>query len=196
VTTLSTAWWHAIPYVDILWIALAIAVTLVLAFTTFGRGIYAVGSNRRASELCGLPVRRTIVIAYVLSGLAAALGGILLVGYSGQAYIGMGDSYLLPAIAVVVIGGTSIFGGKGSYVQTVAGALLITVIQSVLVTVNVDQAGQDILYGVIILLMAFFNQVAVSRDGVGLRLPGARLSAFKGWFEPVRPRRSSPRKEQ
>jgi len=190
VTTLSTGWWHnTIPYVDLLWIVITIVATLVLAFTTFGRSIYAVGSNRRASQLSGLPVRRTIVVAYMLSGLAGAFGGILLVGYSGQAYLGMGDTYLLPAIAVVVIGGTSIFGGKGSYVQTVAGALLITVIESILITVNVDQSGQDILYGAIILVMAYFNQVAVSQDSMRFRSVGKQLSAFRGWLEPVQSRR-------
>jgi ribose transport system permease protein len=186
VTTVSTGWWHQIPNVAILWFVLTVAVTLVLAFTTFGRSIYAVGSNRRASELSGLPVRRTIVLAYMLSALAAALGGLLLVGYSGQAYLGMGDEYLLPAIAVVVIGGTSIFGGKGSYVQTVAGALLITVITSALVTANVDQAGQDILYGAIILAMAYLNQIALSGNGFRLGPLGTSIGAFRGWLEPVR----------
>jgi ribose transport system permease protein len=185
VTKLSTAWWGSVPYVAVLWIILTVVVTLVLAFTTFGRSIYAVGSNRRASELCGLGVRRTTVLAYMLSGLAAALGGALLVGYSGQAYLGMGDAYLLPAIAVVVIGGTSIFGGKGSYVQTAAGALLITVITSILVTVDVDQSGQDILYGAIILVMAFFNQVAISQGAAPLRSLGRGLGAFRGWLQPA-----------
>jgi ribose transport system permease protein len=185
VSTLSTGV-NGIPYVDILWIVLILAVTLTLAFTTFGRSIYAVGSNRRASELCGLPVRRTIVLAYALSGLFAALGGILLVGYSGQAYLGMGDNYLLPVIAVVVIGGTSIFGGKGSYVQTVAGALLITVIESALVTAHVNQAGQDILYGVVILLMAYFNQVAISSATSRISFLGGGRRVLRGWLEPVR----------
>jgi ribose transport system permease protein len=185
VTTLSTGT-AGIPYVDMLWVGLIVVVTLVLVFTTFGRSIYSVGSNRRASELSGLPVRRTIVVAYALSGLSAALGGILLVGYSGQAYLGMGDNYLLPAIAVVVIGGTSIFGGKGSYLQTVAGALLITVIESALVTIQVDQAGQDVLYGAIILLMAYFNQVAVSRRRTTSRPLAWGAHAFRGWIEPVR----------
>ena len=179
VTTLSTGTVHSVPYVAMLWFGLVVLVTLVLAFTTFGRSIYAVGSNRRASELSGLPVRRTIILAYTLSGLAAAVGGLLLVGYSGQAYLGMGDAYLLPVIAVVVIGGTSIFGGKGSYVQTVAGALLITVITSALISSGVDQSGQAILYGGIILVMAFFNQVALSGGG------GPKLTAFRGWLQPV-----------
>jgi ribose transport system permease protein len=184
VTTISTGWWHQIPYVVFMWLALTIVVTLVLVFSTFGRGVYAIGANRRASALSGLPVRRNVVLGYVLSALAATVGGMLLVGYSGQAYLGQGDEYLLPAIAVVVIGGTSIFGGKGSYVQTVAGALLITVIESILVTVNVDQSGQDILYGAIILTMAYVNQVALG-DRAPLRLLAGHLGAFRGWLEPA-----------
>jgi ribose transport system permease protein len=187
ITTLSTGWWHQIPYVVLLWLGLTIAVTLVLVFTTFGRGIYGIGTNRRASALSGLPVRRTVVAGYVLSALAATVGGMLLVGYSGQAYLGQGDEYLLPAIAVVVIGGTSIFGGKGSYVQTVAGVLLITVITSILVTVNVDQSGRDILYGTIILAMAFVNQVALG-DRTRVGSSSLRLAAFRGWLQPVRRR--------
>ena len=187
VTTISTGWWHQIPYVVFLWFALTIVVTLVLVFSTFGRGVYAIGAHRRASALSGLPVRRNVVLGYVVSALAATVGGMLLVGYSGQAYLGQGDEYLLPAIAVVVIGGTSIFGGKGSYIQTVAGALLITVIESILVTVNVNQSGQDILYGAIILTMAYVNQVALGDRG-RMRALSGRLGAFRGWLEPARRR--------
>lgn len=187
VTTISTGWWHQIPYVVFMWLALTLVVTLVLVYSTFGRGVYAIGANRRASALSGLPVRRNVVLGYVLSALAATVGGMLLVGYSGQAYLGQGDEYLLPAIAVVVIGGTSIFGGKGSYIQTVAGALLITVIESILVTVNVNQSGQDILYGAIILTMAYVNQVALG-DRTSMRALSGRLGAFRGWLEPARRR--------
>lgn len=184
VTTWSTGLLGGFPNVDVLWIALALLVTLVLVFTTFGRSVYSVGANRVASRLAGLPVRRTIVCAYALSGLSAALGGILLTGYSGQAYLGMGDEYLLPVIAVIVIGGTSIFGGKGSYLQTVAGALLITVIESALVTIQVDQAGQDVLYGAIILFMAYLNRVAVSRPGFGVPALLRRAGGLGGWLSP------------
>jgi ribose transport system permease protein len=196
VTTVSTGWWRdMLPWVDVLWIVLTVAVTVALAFTTFGRSIYAVGSNRRASELSGLPVRRTIVLAYGLSGLAAALGGVLLVGYSGQAYLGMGDEFLLPTIAVVVIGGTSIYGGKGSYLQTVGGVLLITVIESILVTVQVDESGQDIMYGVIILVMAYVGQLAISGGPGRLGSVGARLGPFRRWLEPVGSREELRRPE-
>jgi ribose transport system permease protein len=165
------------------WAGLIAVVSCVLVFTRFGRYIYSVGASRRASSLSGLPVRRTIVAAYALSGLSAAFGGVLLAGYSGQAYLGMGDNYLLPSIAVVVIGGTSILGGKGSYVQTVAGALLITVIDSSLITLG--QSGQDILYGSVILFMAYFFQLATSREGRVPRSVTGGLRAFSGWLQPV-----------
>jgi ribose transport system permease protein len=188
VTKLSTGLTGGWPNVVFLWMALTVVVTLVLVFTRFGRNMYSIGANRRASELSGLPVKRTIVAAYIVSGLSAALAGVLLAGYTGQAYLGMGDSYLLPSIAVVVIGGTSIFGGKGSYVQTVAGVLMLTVITSALVTVGVSEGQRNVLYGGIILLMAYFNQVAVSREEWQSRSLNRRLKAFRGWLEPVRRR--------
>ena len=185
VTTLSTGTTGGFPNVVILWIVLAVIVTLVLVFTRFGRNIYSIGSNRRASELCGLPARRTIALAYTVSGLSAALGGILLAGYMGQAYMGMGDNYLLPSVAIVVIGGTSILGGKGSYVQTIAGALMITAIESALVTVQAGEAERDMLYGGIILLMAYLNQVAVSRESWTFNAFPKMPAVFKRWLEPV-----------
>jgi ribose transport system permease protein len=186
VTTLSTGLTGGWPNVVLLWIVLGILVTLVLVFTRFGRNIYSIGANRPASELCGLSVKSTIVAAYAVSGLCAALAGVLLAGYTGQAYLGMGDSYLLPSIAVVVIGGTSIYGGRGSYVQTVAGVLMITVITSALVTVGVTEAERNMLYGGIILLMAYVNQVAVSEEVLESKSLSKWLTAFRGWLEPVR----------
>ena len=195
VTTVSTGWWKNLPWVVVLWIGLTIVVTIVLALTTFGRGIYAVGSNRRATELSGLPVKRTIVLAYTISGLAGALGGILLVGYSGQAYLSMGDEFLLPSIAVVVIGGTSIFGGKGSYLQTVGGVLLIIVIESILISVDVDESGQNIMYGVIILVAAYLGQVAITGQHIHLDRVGSSLGAFRGWLTPARSAEEAMRPE-
>lgn len=166
-TTLSTDS-IGIPVVVLLWLGLAIVVTVLLKTTTFGRGLYSVGSNRVASMLCALPIKPITITAYAISGASAAVGAVLLVGYSGQAYLGMGDNYLLPSIAIVVIGGTSIFGGRGSYIQTIAGALLITLAESALVTVHIGNAGKEIMYGVIILLMMFINQLTVlGNPGVG-----------------------------
>ncbi|WP_414040742.1 ABC transporter permease [Acidithiobacillus sp. M4-SHS-6] len=108
-------------------------VTLVLAFfgqilltrTRFGRSVYAVGSNRRAALLSGLPVRRNIVLVYVLSGILSAIGGVLLTAYVNSALPTAGANYELYSIAAVVIGGGSLFGGQGNVWASMLGVLLI-----------------------------------------------------------------------
>ena len=88
-----------------------------------------------------------------MSGLCSAAAGILLAGYSNKAFQGMGTPYLLPAIAAVVLGGTSILGGRGSYLGTVAGVILITLLQSILSVMQMPEAGRQIVYGVVIVAM-------------------------------------------
>src|SRR6201984_2254731 len=83
--------------------------------TQFGRYLYAVGNRERAAYLSGVPTRLVIIGAFVASGITAGLGGIMLTGYSTKAYQGMGDAYLLPAIAAIVLGGTGVLGGSGHY---------------------------------------------------------------------------------
>jgi ribose transport system permease protein len=119
--------------------------------TAFGRWIYAVGNSMRAARLSGLPVDRTVVGVYILSGLCSALVGIMLVGFNGQAFNGMGDPYLLPSIAVVVVGGTAITGGRGHYLGILGGALLLTAVDIVLSGSTLPQAVRDIIYGCVIL---------------------------------------------
>jgi ribose transport system permease protein len=173
-TTLSTQS-VGVPIVVIMWLGLAIAVTVMLRLTTFGRSLYSIGSNRVASRLCAMPIKRVTVLAYTLSGISAAVGAVLLVGYSGQAYLGMGDNYLLPSIAIVVIGGTSIFGGRGSYAQTIAGALLLTIATSALVTVQIGDAGKEVMYGGVILVMMFLNRLTVRDKAAAHPVAGRRL---------------------
>jgi ribose transport system permease protein len=96
-----------------------------------------------------------LVLTYALCGLCAGLGAFMLTGYSQQSYLGMGDLYVLPAIAAVVIGGTSILGGSGGYAGTMAGAITVVLLQNVLQIVGINPAGQQVLYGLIILLMLF-----------------------------------------
>ena len=93
------------------------------------------------------------MVAFALCGGLAAFGGVLLAGYSGKAAQSMGDAYLLPAIAAVVLGGTSILGGRGSYLGTVAGAILITILASILSVMQIAEFGRQIIYGVIIVGM-------------------------------------------
>jgi len=144
-----------VPYALLFWAALAVAVIFLLRRTVFGRRLYAVGNNPRAAFLSGVPVRGVLVAAYTLCGLCAGLAGILLTGYSSQSYLGMGDRYVLQGIAAVVIGGTSILGGSGGYGGTIAGAITVVLLENTLQIVGIPTAGQQILYGLIVLLMLF-----------------------------------------
>ncbi|MEA2526200.1 MAG: ribose transport system permease protein [Thermomicrobiales bacterium] len=144
-----------VPYALVFWLAFTVALIFLLRRTVFGRRLYAVGNNPQAAYLSGVPVRRVLVAAYTLCGLCAGLAGILLTGYSTQSYLGMGDRYVLQAIAAVVIGGTSILGGSGGYGGTVAGAITVVLLDNVLQIIGIERAGQNILYGFIILVMLF-----------------------------------------
>jgi len=136
-----------------LWLAVIIIVSFVLSRTRFGRHTYAIGNNARASYLAGVNVRLTTVLLYALSGFFSALAGILLVGFGGQAALGMGTPYLFQSIAAVVIGGVYILGGRGSYVGAAAGAASLTALVSVLLAMNMPDYGRSILYGVVILVL-------------------------------------------
>jgi ribose transport system permease protein len=141
-----------VPVMLFFWAALTAIVVFVERRTSFGRYIYAIGSNRTVATLSGVPVTRTIVIAYALSGMTAALGGMLVAGYSRQAYLGMGDPYLFTSIAAVAIGGASILGGTGSYLGTVAGALVLTILTGLLPIFRLDAGALRIIYGAVIII--------------------------------------------
>ena len=104
-----------VPGAVLLWIGVALLITFLLSATTFGRRVYAIGNNPTAAFLAGINVRVVTVALYMLSGLFAALAGIVLVAYGGQATLGMGDPYLFQSIAAAVIGGVWILGGRGHY---------------------------------------------------------------------------------
>ncbi len=144
-----------IPWALLFWLLFAAALIFALRRTVYGRRLYAVGNNREAAFLSGVPVAGVLVATYALCGLCAGIGGILLTGYSAQSYLGMGDPFVLQGIAAVVIGGTSILGGAGGYGGTIAGAITVVLLQNVLQIVGIRFAGQQILYGLIVLLMLF-----------------------------------------
>jgi ribose transport system permease protein len=144
-----------LPWALIFWALFSAALIFLLRRTVYGKRLYAIGNNPRAAYLSGVPVRWVLVLTYTLCGLCAGIGGVMLTGYSQQSYLGMGDLYVLPAIAAVVVGGTSILGGSGGYAGTIAGAITIVLLQNVLQIVGIQPAGQQILYGLIILLMLF-----------------------------------------
>ena len=142
-----------VPNAVIVWAVIGAATVFVLTRTTFGRSVYAIGNRERAAYLSGVDTRRIVMIAFAVSGGLSAFGGVLLAGYASKAAQSMGDPYLLPSIAAVVLGGTSILGGRGSYLGTVAGVILITLLQSILSVMQMPEAGRQIIYGVVIVAM-------------------------------------------
>ena len=142
-----------VPNAVWVWVAVGAATVFLLNRTTFGRAVYGIGNQERAAYLSGIRSQRVVLLAFMLSGGLAALAGTLLAGYSTKAYQGMGDPYLLPSIAAVVLGGTSIMGGRGSYFGTTAGVILITLLQSILSVMQMSDAGRQVIYGVVILAM-------------------------------------------
>ena len=140
-----------VPVIGLIWTVLAIAASLLMSKTAFGRYLYAVGSSATVAEFSGVPTARTTVSTYVLSGISAALAGMLLTGYSGQAYLGMGDPYLFTSIAAVAIGGASILGGTGHYIGTIAGALVLTILAGLLPTLGLSTGALMVVYGAVIL---------------------------------------------
>lgn len=133
-------------------VVFVVMAVLLLSRTTFGRSLYAVGNGQRVAMLSGVPVGRTIVGVYMLSGLCSALAAVLLTGLSGQASLGMGDEYLLPSIAVVVIGGTLIVGGRGHYLGMLGGVLMLTALQTLLAGTTLPYASRSILFGLVVLV--------------------------------------------
>lgn len=146
-----------IPYLIIVWLVLSVILTILLGRTGLGRRIYAVGTSQTVSQFSGVNVRSTLILVYVLSSVLNGLAGILLAGKFGRAYLGMGDPYLFISVAAVIIGGASILGGKGSYVGTVGGAMLLAVLLSLLPVLNMPRPFQLIIYGLVVLLAVFFS---------------------------------------
>ena len=110
-----------IPNALLVWAVIGAATLFLLHRTTLGRAIYAVGNRERVAYLSGVDTRRVTLLVFSLAGACSGLAGVLLTGYSNKAYQAMGDAYMMPAIAAVVLGGTNILGGAGSYLGTVVG---------------------------------------------------------------------------
>jgi ribose transport system permease protein len=141
-----------VPVDLFLWVVIGAAILFGLARTGFGRLVYAVGDNREACHLAGVRVWRVLFADYLISAVLAAITG--LVGGTNAADLSLADSFLLPSVACVVIGGTSIFGGRGGYGGTIVGALILTVLTGLLTLLDVSEPIKQILYGAIILSLA------------------------------------------
>ncbi|WP_116102797.1 ABC transporter permease [Amycolatopsis thermalba] len=143
-----------VPIPALIFLVVAALVVVLLRVSAFSRHVYAIGGNEKAARLSGVPVKRVKIIVFGLCGLLAALAGIV---HAGQLNFGGpndGAMYELDAIAAVVIGGTSLMGGRGSVVGTVAGALLVGVLRNILGLNNVDSNVQLLVIGLVIVLAA------------------------------------------
>ena len=168
----------------VLALAVAALATVLLSMTTFARKLYGVGTNRAAARLAGVNVKRVLVVPYVVSGAGAAVTGVLLLGYLGQAFITMGDVYLFSSAVAVAVGGASILGGKGHYIGTVAGAIILTLITANLNLISLGTSAIDVAYGVILLGTVYLATMRM-RNGQSPRfvamLGDVRMSIAKRW---------------
>ncbi|QKD04474.1 ABC transporter permease [Mesorhizobium loti] len=158
---------NTVPVATIVFIVFAAIATIVLNTTRFGRYVFAVGGNERAARISGVPVSMVKISVYAITGFAAALAGIVHAGQFnfGSANDGMG--YELTAIAAVVIGGTSLFGGAGSMVGTVAGTIMLGALANILQLNNITPAMQLLATAAIIVLAAVLQSLVRRREGLG-----------------------------
>ena len=148
-----------LPWLVPSFIVLAILIVVALARAPFGRRLYALGSNPTAAPLALVSPRATWTITYAISALFAAVAGILLLGFTGSAYADVGQPYLFQTIAAVVIGGTTLVGGRGGLVGTIAGAVVLIEINTLLIGLGLSpSAVEGALGSVIILLVSLYGR--------------------------------------
>jgi ribose transport system permease protein len=136
-----------------LWVGLSILTMVLLRRTWVGRGLYALGGNRIAAKRAMIPELGIWILVFGLSAVTAAATGILLLGFTGGGYAGVGQPYLFTTLAAVVIGGTSLVGGRGGYGLTILGVLILTVLQTILAGFSLSAAAQEAILGAIIVPM-------------------------------------------
>ncbi len=149
----------AVPIPTIIMIVVYVLAFLVLHRTRFGRYVYAVGGNKEAARLAGINTNKVLMQVYIISGTLASLSGILLASRMNSGQPNSGQMYELDVIAAVVVGGTSLTGGRGTIIGTFMGAMLIGVLRNGLNLLNVSSYVQMVMVGVVILLAVMFDQL-------------------------------------
>jgi ribose transport system permease protein len=139
----------------IIWAVIGGLFLFMLTRTGLGRLVFAIGDNAQAARLAGVKVWQVQWATYVICALLGGVGGIMLGGQSGAVAISLANSFLLPSVAAVVIGGTSIMGGIGNYTGTIMGTLILTVLSYLLATINSSEAVKQMIYGAIVLVLAW-----------------------------------------
>lgn len=141
-----------IPVPAVIAAGLMLVAAFVLRRTTYGLCVYATGANRLAAAMSGLPTRGVIASTYVISALLAVLAGLMISGYAGYVDTYLTQSLNLDSIAAAIVGGTSLLGGRGGVVRTLAGVVLISVVVNFMVILNAGEAGQLLIEGLVIIL--------------------------------------------
>jgi len=141
------------PVMILIWIVLSAFFILLLNYSSFGRKIYYIGANEKVAFLSGIKTRLVKTLVYSMSGATAAFTGALMAGYTETAFLGIGNAYLMWSITAVVIGGTSLTGGSGSYLNTIAGSIIVVLLESLLTVLRIPEAGRRIVNGAIILIL-------------------------------------------
>ena len=154
-----------LPVSFVIWIALTALLAFILYVTPFGRRVYAIGSNREAARLSGIPVDRYIIAVYVICSLLVVGAGIILSGYVGYVDRYLGRGFDLDSIAAAVVGGVAFSGGRGSLVAAMAGVLLVQFLSSLLLIIGMDVQAQ------------------LDRQGIGRHRRGRALQS--GWTSVV-----------
>ncbi len=146
--------WDVVPYSLLVFVPLTVLILLGLRRSGYGRLLYAIGDNPIASRLSGARSWQVLIVLYVISALMAAVAGFLISGLTNVASVSLADSYVLPSVAAAVIGGTSIMGGRGGFGGAIVGALILTVVSSLLSSLGYPEAVRQILFGAIIVVVA------------------------------------------
>jgi ribose transport system permease protein len=154
----------AVPKSLLIFVPLAILIILGLSRTGYGRLLYAIGDNEVASRLSGVRSWQVLITLYVISAILAGLAGFIFSGLTNVASVTLANSAVLPSVAAAVIGGTSILGGRGGFGGTIMGALILTVIASILSSLGYPEAVRQILFGSLIVLVAAVHIRATSQS--------------------------------
>lgn len=152
-----------IPNNLVVFVPIAIVLVLLLRRTGYGRMLYAIGDNPVAARLSGVRSWQVLVVLYVISGLLAAIAGLLQSGLSNTASVTLVTPYLLPSVAAAVIGGTSILGGRGGYSGTIVGALILTVLAGFLSIILPEPWRQIVFGSIVVLVAAAYTRVTAER---------------------------------
>jgi ribose transport system permease protein len=154
-----------IPGAIIIWVLFGVLMWLLLERTTYGKHLFAIGVNRVAANLSGVNVAWTNLVTYSLAGALAGFGGFLVVGNTGVVFIALGQPFLFPSIAAVAVGGTLLSGGKGSYWGTMAGAIVLTLITSLLTTMQMpDSVRRMVLGATLLILISIYGRAKALRQ--------------------------------